>query len=678
MASRSATPGPVNAGASLLPQHPVRDSRTRRVPQERRTTFALALATVAALAPVPDAQAGVPADKRQIRSMDGGGNNLKHPDWGRAGSAYRRVAEPNYADGIQEARGGPPVRYISNRIFDDGAQNLFSENGVTHWGFAWGQFIDHGFGLRIQAGGETSRVGFDVKDPLEGFHSSFDYLDFSRTPAAPGTGKLSPRQQINTISSYISGWNVYGGTDERLEWLREGPVDGDLSNNRARLLMTRDDHLPRADARGDAARAPWMDPIGRLAAAPAKVAVAGDVRANENIALTSLHTLFAREHNRIVDKLPRSLSQEDKFQIARRVVGAQQQYVTYNEFLPALGVTLRPYRGYRTDVDSTLTNEFAVAGYRAHSMVHGEFEPAAPAWRYSSEQLARLRAKDVEVGVEGDELSFVIPLNVAFGDPDLVAEIGLGPILAGLGRELQYRNDEQIDNQLRSVMFQVPRPSTDPRTCLDGPTLRDCFQGVVDLAALDVERGRDHGVPYYNDLRRAYGLRPKTSFAAITGEEREEFPSDPEIDPADPLADPDILDFVELRDGDGKLLEAGTEAADSTAVTGVRRTSLAARLKAIYGGDVGHLDAFVGIVAEPHVRGTEFGELQLAIWKRQFEALRDGDRFFYGNDRELKRVVDKYDLAYDHTLAEIITKNTELDPGDIQQHVFEAAPSEGR
>ena len=80
--------------------------------------------------------------------------------------------------------------------------------------------------------------------------------------------------------------------------------------------------------------------------------VAGDVRANENIALTATHTLFAREHNRIVALLPSSLTEEEKFQIARRVVIAEQQYITYNEFLPALGVALPRYTGYKTNVNA--------------------------------------------------------------------------------------------------------------------------------------------------------------------------------------------------------------------------------------------------------------------------------------------------------------------------------------
>ena len=114
--------------------------------------------------------------------------------------------------------------------------------------------------------------------------------------------------------------------------------------------------------------------------------VGGDVRANENMALTATHTLFAREHNRIVDALPATLSAQRRFDIARRVVGAEQQAITYQEFLPAVGVRPGPYRGYDPTVDATLGNEFATVGYRAHSMVQGEIEPSAPAGTYTGEQ----------------------------------------------------------------------------------------------------------------------------------------------------------------------------------------------------------------------------------------------------------------------------------------------------
>ncbi len=135
-----------------------------------------------------------------------------------------------------------------------------------------------------------------------------------------------------------------------------------------------------------------MDLMGPLQGTPNKAAVAGDVRANENIALTATHTLFAREHNRIVALLRRrapGLPEEVYFQLARRVVGAESQFITYTQFLPALGVNLPRYDGYRPNVNPGLSEEFAVTGYRAHSMIHGEFEPTVPENRYSRRRARR-------------------------------------------------------------------------------------------------------------------------------------------------------------------------------------------------------------------------------------------------------------------------------------------------
>src|SRR5260370_20325594 len=97
--------------------------------------------------------------------------------------------------------------------------------------------------------------------------------------------------------------------------------------------------------------------------------------------------------------------------------------------------------------------------------------------------------------------------------------------MSGLSGESDYRNDEMIDNQLRSVLFQVP--VTGNPTCLDGPTLPQCFDGVTDLGAIDLQRGRDNGMPSYNQLPAAYRLPSKTSFTAITRESTEALPADP-------------------------------------------------------------------------------------------------------------------------------------------------------
>jgi hypothetical protein len=604
----------------------------------------------------------------EVRTLDGSQNNQRSPDWGRSNTQYLRGAPANYADGKAAPVSGPSPRFISNRIFNDSSQNLFSENGVTQWGFVWGQFLDHTFGLRHEAGGENAPLAFDANDPIEEFRNDFGAIPFSRTPAAPGTGSSSPRQQINTVPSYLDAFAVYGGDSSRLEWLLAGPVDGQMSNSGPSLLLE-DGYLPRRDSRGNAAAAPVMAIDGRLASKPDKAMVAGDQRANENIALTATHTLFAREHNRIVDALPSSLDAETKYEIARRVVGAEQQYITYNEFLPALGVRLSPYHGYDPRVNATLSNEFATVGYRAHSMIHGELESSGEAADYTAAQLDAIRAQGVEIEQEGDELEFVVPLNVAFFNPDLLRMLELDAVLAGIGAEAQYKNDEQIDNQLRSVLFQVP--VTGNPECLDGPELPACFRGVVDIAAIDIARGRDHGMPRYNDLRRTYGLRPLRRFTEITGERSDSFPVDPKIDPQKPIDDPDILEFVQLFDRRGRPIELGSEAADGEAVAGVRRTTLAARLKAIY-GEVDKVDAFVGMASEQHARNAEFGPLQLAIWKRQFEALRDGDRFFYLADPVLPTIERTYGITYRHRLGEIIELNTDA---DVAADVFHVPPA---
>jgi hypothetical protein len=651
--------------------------RRRIAARSRSLAAAVVLATIVAVLGTGDAS-GQQAQPSGLdfspRALDGLGNNVANPNWGRANVEYRRNAAARYANGVSVPVSGPSPRYVSNRIFNDTAQNLFSENGVTQWGFVWGQFLDHTFGLRATAGGESQPLPYAANDPLESFLNDLGTMSFNRTPAAPGTGVRTPRQQINTVDSFIDASAVYGNSASRLEWLRQGPVDGNLANNSALLLLP-GGQLPTVAARGNPATAPPVDINGHLLGNPNRAVVAGDVRANENIALQGTHTLFALEHNRIVRALPAFLPQQLRFEIARRVVGAEQQYITYNEFLPALGVRLSPYRGYNRFVNPTLSNEFAVVGYRAHSMIHGELESIGEAANYTPAELAAIEAHGIEIVTEDDEVEFVIPLNVAFFNPDVLSEVGLDAVMRGLGAEAQYKNDEQIDNQLRSVLFQIPRPGIpDPSVCLDGPPLPDCFQAVTDLGAIDIERGRDHGMPSYNALRVAYGLAPRTSFTAITGESTSSFPRDPQINPSNPINDPDILDFVQLRDADGNVIPLGSEAADGEAVVGIRRTTTAARLRAIY-GSVNNVDAFVGMMSEAHVPGTEFGELQLAIWRNEFERLRDGDRFFYANDPVLTTIRALFGIDFRRTLAQVIVDNTDLDAGDVEANVF-LAPEE--
>jgi len=190
-----------------------------------------------------------------------------------------------------------------------------------------------------------------------------------------------------------------------------------------------------------------------------------------------------------------------------------------------------------------------------------------------------------------------------------------------------------------------------------------CFSGVTDLGAIDIERGRDHGIGTYNQLRVAYGLPAVTSFTQITGESTDQFPSGTDAN------NPNSLDFLSASDLNGSPIAVGE--ADGT-VHATRRTTVAARLRAVY-GSVDNIDAFTGMVSEKHLPGSEFGPLQQAIWARQFQALRDGDRFFYGNDQGLSQILSQYGIDFHTTLSQLIARDTDVPASELHPNAFVVA-----
>jgi len=619
----------------------------------RRSAVALLACGLALAVGGARAQAASPPPVSfEVESLNGSHNNLSHPSWGEAGTPYLRLAPARYGDGAGTMAAGPNPRYLSNRIFNPRGQDLFSPRNLSQWVWVWGQYVDHSIGHALE-GGEEASIPFNSSDPLESFSDTFGSIPFFRNSVAPGTGTGpgNPRQQINQVPSYIDNSALYGSSSQRLEWMRVGPDNGVPASAGAKLLLP-GKFLPLASARGNAATAPTMLTEGALAGAPQNAVVAGDVRANENTELTALTTLFAREHNRIVAELPRTLSSEEQFQIARRIVAAEEQFITYTEFLPAVGVTLAPYAGYDPNVNPELSDEFATVGYRAHSMVDGQEHVEVKSAQFNAAKLASLQAMGVssEPASRG-RLVLTIPQGAAFFDPALIPAIGLAPILKGLTDEPGYANDEQIDDSLRSVLFEIPAAGTEPASCFGEAAQPNCFSAVEDLGAVDVQRGRDNGIPAYNELREAVGLPAQHTFTEVTGESTEQFPTeDPLLPPTNAIENPHILDITSLKNFYGEPVVPGS---GQRAVSETRRTSLAARLKAIY-GSVDNLDAFVGMLSEPHLAGSELGELQSALWRKQFEALRNGDRFFYLNDPVLNEIGLKYGVTYRHSLSELI------------------------
>ena len=170
------------------------------------------------------------------------------------------------------------------------------------------------------------------------------------------------REQINDVTAWIDGSQIYGSSLSRSQALRTNGGTG------AKLLTSANNLLPY-NTGGLTNQNNGPTPSNQLF-------LAGDIRANENLLLTSLQTVFMREHNRLVDRiatLKPGLTAQEQYNLARKLVGAELQAITYNEFLPALMGSTAPTAQayvYRPDEDGSVTNSFSHAVYRfGHSAV---------------------------------------------------------------------------------------------------------------------------------------------------------------------------------------------------------------------------------------------------------------------------------------------------------------------
>ena len=191
-------------------------------------------------------------------------------------------------------------------------------------------------------------------------------IPFYRSQVYPGSGVSSPRNEINLNTAWIDASMVYGSDSVRAGWLRTFK-NGKMKTSAGKFSGVQYNSGELADPID--VNAPSMANDGDHTT---KTFVAGDVRAAEHPGILSLHTMFIREHNKICDRLISQgyRSDEQIYQMARKEVGAEIQAITYNEFLPALGITLDAYRGYNPNARPDILNTFATAGYRVgHSMV---------------------------------------------------------------------------------------------------------------------------------------------------------------------------------------------------------------------------------------------------------------------------------------------------------------------
>ena len=275
----------------------------------------------------------------------------------------------------------------------------------------------------------------------------------------------NPREQINGITAFIDGSNIYGSTEEIAIGLRADETFETETFPGARLRTQISQHTTSRGHKALPSRrqcrfaSPQPTPENRNPNPTPNDLTSGDTRAVVQPTLTSIHTLFVQEHNRIVDAVTKlwetntvtkSLSPRTKAdfifevkkslvvylksklkyfslyicnnwckyegykfqfvfrsdtdtkifpQLARRLVGAQLQQITYREFLPvvlgkkALGNLASIETTYDQNVDPSILNEFATVAFRlsfdvigknkflvrfGHSIIHDSFDGEVP------------------------------------------------------------------------------------------------------------------------------------------------------------------------------------------------------------------------------------------------------------------------------------------------------------
>ncbi|KAK7105906.1 chorion peroxidase-like [Littorina saxatilis] len=497
---------------------------------------------------------------QEYRTADGTCNHAFN--LGSAETPLRRMLPAAYADKTNAPRSrgkhGQPLPSptdVSRILHTD--QDTF--NGFSVMMMQWGQFIDHDFALApvktetneaMRCCGPAGSVPARLKsrdcmpivitDADKRFRGKC--MEFSRSIAAttPSGAKMSPREQVNSLTAFIDGSMIYGSTEERMDGLRESTRTGPGA-----LMKMAGDLLPRSSE------------VNCVHLPGHFCFMGGDTRVNEHPGLTVMHTVWVRIHNDIARKLqhyrPRD-SEEEIFQLTRKIVVAILQHINYREYLPrVVGYenmqrhNLWPWKrvGYVSSIDPRISNAFATAAFRfGHSQIPRHFNISGRLW----------------------------PLRTLFNRPDMVFDDFNGVLKSLLGPSQAQMVDHRIVSEVTGHLFE---PEDQPH---NAPS------HGLDLVALNIQRGRDHGLPPYNKYREFCGLPAVTSF--------NEFGSD-----------------------------------------------LGKRLAHVY-RHVDDIDLFSGGMLEDPVSTASVGPTFACIISQQFNSLKFGDRFFYETDRVAEGFTD--------------------------------------
>ncbi|XP_071404250.1 thyroid peroxidase [Pithys albifrons albifrons] len=560
----------------------------------------------------------------KYRLITGACNNREHPRWGASNTALARWLPPAYEDGLSQPQGWDPsiryngfqlplVREVTRKIIHASNEAVTEDALYSDVIMVWGQYIDHDIAFTPQS---TSRTAFlngmecqttcEKQNPCfpievtsnDTLSTGMDCLPFYRSSPACGTGDhgilfgnvsvLNPRQQINGLTSFLDASTVYGSTSAVENKLRNLTSKEGLLRVNLKYYDNHREYLPFTDR----IPSPCAQDSNASEGERIECFLAGDSRSSEVTSLAAMHTLWLREHNRLARALKRinsHWSAEMVYQEARKIVGALHQIITLRDYIPkiigpdAFNLYIGRYTGYDPTVNPTVSNVFSTAAFR---FGHATIQPI----------VRRLNAQYLD-----DPKLPNLHLHEVFFSPwRLIKEGGLDPLLRGLlahSAKLQVQ-DQLLNEELTEKLFVLSS------------------NGSLDLSSLNLQRGRDHGLPGYNEWREFCGL-PKLETHSDLNKV---------------ITNPNITE---------KIME-------------------------LYHSP-SNIDVWLGGLVEDFIPGARTGPLFACIIGKQMKALRDGDRFWWENNNVFTEA-QKHELRK-HSLARVICDNTGITevPADVFQ-----------
>ncbi|PIO62261.1 heme peroxidase, partial [Teladorsagia circumcincta] len=407
------------------------------------------------------------------------------------------------------------------------------------------------------------------------FFPSSQCIRFAR--ALNGQRTIGERRQLNQISAYLDLSTVYGADECTARRVRS------FENGTLRDFLLHGNVMPKSKS------SKQQNPETCRSSPEFPCFLVGERRSAITPGMLTLHTIFLREHNKIAGEMQERRPEWDDekvFQETRRILIAIFQHITYNEYLPIVigrqlyeSKALRPLStGYLPSEQASIRLEFNVAAFRfGHTTVRGDIP------RLFNNGTAR-----------GSALN--LPQHFSYADAHYEHTAGgINSIIEGQAGCPMMRAGLRMTSSMRNQ-------------ALAG---RSAPLGGIDLAAVNIQRGRDVGLRPYMDYVRTLTRRSP----------------------------------------------------------GIGRTTSA--LRRLY-ANMEDVDLYAGILTERAVPGGLVGPAAAEIIADQFRNLKVADRFYYENHVPRTQGFSEDELAEIRkmTLARLVCSNTE-GMATVRRKIFE-------